>query len=319
MTSVVKIVELLGDGKHLTSEVCNDEMTTAGLAADHLQQQGYAHLAFYSFASSWWSNSRRDAFERVVRSRECAAHVFPGAYRGRRVPYPTWRKDFDRPLLRWLERIPKPVGIWTVADAQALRLLEACRKLELHVPTDIGVLGTSNDDVVCNLLSPSLSSIELNPQEVGYKAAALLDAKMKKRAKAARKRKSKPLLVPPSTVVARASTDRLAIVDPELDQAVKIIERDAVHGLSVAQIADEMLVSRSTLERRFRAFFHRSPSQEINRIRIERAKAFLRETAWPITVVSQKTGFESPENFSRFFRRLVGMTPRQYRNGLYGE
>jgi LacI family transcriptional regulator len=80
-----------------------------------------------------------------------------------------------------------------------------------------------------------------------------------------------------------------------------------------------LLLSRSTLERRFREFFHCSPAQEINRIRIERAKALLRETAWPIAVIGQKTGFVSPENFARFFRRLVGMTPRQYRNSFYDD
>jgi LacI family transcriptional regulator len=237
------------------------------------------------------------------------------------VPYPTWKQHFEGPLLAWLDRLPKPVGIWAVADSQAIRILEACRRLNLQVPGDIGVLGTSNDDIVCRLLSPPLSSIELNPQEVGYKAAWLLDTKMRaqrgtKTPGSVRRRRfwyRRP------GVVVRESSDRIAIVDPELDQAVKIIARDAVHGLTVAQLAEEMLVSRSTLERRFRAFFGCSPAQEIHRIRIEQAKVLLRDTAWPIAVIGQKTGFASPENFVRFFRRLVGRTPRQYRNSCYAD
>jgi LacI family transcriptional regulator len=118
--------------------------------------------------------------------------------------------------------------------------------------------------------------------------------------------------------VARQSSDRIAIIDPELDQAVKIIASEAVRGLTVAQLAEEMLVSRSTLERRFREFFGCTPAEEINRVRIERAKVLLRETAWPVSVIGDKTGFASPENFVRFFRRLVGTTPRQYRNSFYG-
>ena len=223
-------------------------------------------------------------------------------------------------MTQWLDRLPKPVGVWAAADSQAIRILEACRQINLHVPADVGVLGTSNDDIVCNLLSPPLSSIELNPHEVGYKAAALLDLKMKMRNKDTTSREllqKTPILVPPSEVVVRGSSDRIAIIDPELDQAVKIINRDAVNGLTVEQLAKEMLVSRSTLERRFRDFFECSPAQEINRIRIERAKSFLRETAWPIHVIGYNTGFESPENFIRFFRRLVGKTPRQYRNDFY--
>jgi LacI family transcriptional regulator len=315
------VVELLGDGKHRSAEVRTDEDLTAEFAVEHLLKQGFEHLAFYSIAQSWWSDARRDAFETLVRSRGLSGHVFPGAFQGVNVPYPTWKQQFEAPLLGWLDRLPKPVGIWAVADSQAIRILEACRRLNLHVPADIGVLGTSNDDIVCRLLSPPLSSIELNPQEVGYKAAWLLDAKMRAQRgdKAARKRLKTLILVPPSGVVMRESSDRIAIIDPELDQAVKIIARDAVHGLTVAQLAEEMLVSRSTLERRFREFFGCSPAQEINRIRIEQAKVLLRDTAWPIATIGQKTGFASPENFVRFFRRLVGKTPRQYRNSCYAE
>ncbi|TWU37367.1 XylR family transcriptional regulator [Novipirellula artificiosorum] len=314
------VVELLGDGQHQSAEVCTDERMTAGLAIDHLLKQGFAHLAFYSFANSWWSDARRIAFEQILASQDLSGHVFPGAYEGGNLPYPTWKLDFQAPLIQWVDRLPKPVGVWAVADSQAIRVLEACRQLNLHVPAEVGILGTSNEDIVCSMLSPSLSSIELNSQQVGYKAAGLLDWKIRMLSPP----KTPPLttaariIVPPSQVIKRQSTDRIAIIDPELDQAVKIIEREAVNGLTVTALADELLLSRSTLERRFREFFHCSPSQEINHIRIERAKGFLRETAWPISVIGQKTGFASAENFVRFFKRMVGKTPRQYRNAFYG-
>lgn len=315
------VVELLGDGKQLSAEVRNDETLTAELAADHLLKQGFERLAFYSFATSWWSDARRQAFERTVGMRNLDVHIFPGAYKGANLPYPTWKRDFEKPLLRWLERLPKPIGIWAVADFQAIRIIEACRILRLQVPSDVGVVGTSNDDMVCSMLSPTLTSIDLNPQEVGYRAAWLLDSKMKPRG---RKKSGKhgainPILVPPVGVVARESSDRVSVIDPDLDQAVKIIRREAIHGLTVDELADEMLVSRSTLERRFREFYRCSPAQEINRVRIERAKTFLRETAWPVRVVGERVGFASPENFVRFFRRIVGVTPRQYRNRSFHE
>ena len=264
--------------------------------------------------------TRRDAFEDLVRTRNLSGNVFPGAYKGGNLPYPTWKPAFEAQLIRWLERLPKPVGVWAVADSQAIRILEACRQVHLRVPAEVGILGTSNDEIVCSLLSPSLSSIDLNPQEVGYKAAALLDSKMRsyRKRKRARKKRTAPIFVSPSGVVARESSDRIAIIEPDLDRAIKIIERNAVHGLTVDELAAEMLMSRSTLERRFREFVDCSPAQEINRVRIEIAKTFLRETAWPVSVIAQKTGFTLPENFVRYFRRLVGETPRQYRNRFYG-
>lgn len=315
------VVELLGDGRHRVAEVRTDEDLTARYAVEHLLKQGFEQLAFYSIAPSWWSDARRDAFDRLLRARGLVGHVFPGAYRGAPSPYPTWRQEFEAPLLAWLKQLPSPIGIWSAADSQAIRVLEACRRLHRHVPADVGVLGTSNDEIVCLLTSPPLSSIELNPQEVGYKAAALLDAKIKARSakQTSGKHPPTPILVPPAGVVERESSDRIAITDPELDQAVKLIARQAVHGLTVTRLAEEMLVSRSTLERRFRDFFGCSPAQEIHRVRIERAKQLLRETAWPIATISEKTGFASPENFVRFFRRLVGQTPRQYRNSFYGQ
>ena len=315
------VVELLGDGNLLSPEVHTDETMTAELAVEHLLKQGFAHLGFYSFANSWWSDARRDSFDQIIRSRELSGHIFPGAYKGDSQPYPTWKAGFEAPLVRWLDRLPKPCGIWTVADSQAIRLLEVCRKLNLRVPAEVGILGTTNDELVCGLLTPPLSSIDLNPQEIGYKAAALLDSKMNSTDSrgSARKEPRTPILVPPSGVVARESSNLVAVTDPVLDQAIKIIEQNALYGLTVEELAEEMLISRSTLERRFREYFKCSPAQEINHVRIERAKAFLRETAWPISAVGQKTGFASPENFVRFFRRLVGETPRQYRTRLYGE
>ncbi|EMI58038.1 XylR family transcriptional regulator [Rhodopirellula sallentina] len=319
------VVELLGDGEVQTAEVRTDEQRTADLAIDHLIKQGFERLAFYSFANSWWSDARRDAFCENMSSRGLTAHVFPGAYKGSQLPYPTWRQSYERPLIQWVERLPKPIGIWAVGDSQAIRVLEACRSLNVSVPAEVGILGTTNEHMICSLLSPSLSSIELNAVEVGYKAAAILDAKIRRQKTKTSRRKTKsesptsPVFVSPSGVVMRESTNRLAMIDPEIDEAVKIIERDAVHGLTVDELAEELLLSRSTLERRFRQYFHCSPSQQIHHVRVERAKMLLRETAWPVKLISEKSGFDLPENFVRYFKRLVGETPRQFRMRFYGE
>ncbi len=313
------VVELLGDGRTSIAEVRTDEALSAQMAIDHLTQQGYEHLAFYSFATSWWSNARRDAFEQVVRSRKLSGHVFPGAYKGSNKPYPMWRKAYQQSLDRWLDRLPKPVAIWTVADSQAIRILEMCRQRHLHVPSEVGILGTTNDEIVCGLLSPSLSSIDLNAAEVGYRAAALLDQKMRARVPKRWRRANPPVLIPPQGVVARESSNRIAILDPELHQAMQMIDREAAKGLTVEAIAEELLLSRSTLERRFRETLKCTPAEAISHARVERAKKLLLETTWPVSKIGSRVGFCSPENFVRFFRRIVGQTPRQYRNDLHGE
>jgi len=119
--------------------------------------------------------------------------------------------------------------------------------------------------------------------------------------------------VEPGQIVARQSTDILAIDDPEVAQAVRFIREHACRGISVQDVADAMAISRRGLERRFPKFLSRTPKEEIMRVQIDRARMLLRETDMTIELVTKRSGFDSLKHFARVFRRATGVTPRAFR------
>jgi len=181
-----------------------DDVTIGRMGAQHLIERGFTRLAFCGYPSSPltpWSVERGAGFQQCAQERglPCAIHT------GRRTTVRKWI-DIQHELTVWLESLERPLGLMAANDARARHVLEACRAIGLRVPEDVAVLGVDNDEVICELTDPPLSSIEHGAGNLGYQAAALLDRLMA--GKKARKLKT---LIPPKEVVTRRSTDILAI------------------------------------------------------------------------------------------------------------
>jgi len=176
------------------------------------------------------------------------------------------------------------------------------------VPEDVAVVGVDNDDLLCELARPSLSSVIVPAERVGYEAAALLD-----RLLAGNKPPRDPLLIPPPGVVSRKSSDVLAIDDPVVAQAVRFL-RDSAHlPLRVSDVLRAVPVSRRALERRFQAVLGRGLAKEIRRLHVNQAKQLLANSELPMQTIAERCGFSSQYHFSRTFRKAVGTTPTAYR------
>jgi len=158
----IPIVEMLGDGKTLVSDVPADEKATAQLAAGHLIECQLKNFAFFAFGNVWWGNLRGKFFQEALAKQGFSASLFPGYRAGPLCIYPHWETEYDQILPKWLKSLPKPVGLWAVNDFAATRIIEACEHARIAVPEEIALLGTTNDTLLCNLLTPSLSSIDLN-------------------------------------------------------------------------------------------------------------------------------------------------------------
>lgn len=308
----VPVVELLGDGFGLVSEVPSDERIAAQMAVDHFLDCQLTHFAFFSYGNAWWSNLRHKFFVQILDGMGIDPHVFPGFQDGLPRIYPQWDTSYDELLPRWLVDLPKPIGIWAVNDFAATRVLDACHETGIHVPEEIALLGTTNDTLLCNLLTPPLSSIDTNSYQAGYTAARLLDLKMSGSSEIP----ETPILIPPGGVVHRQSTDMTAVSDTDIAEALQYIRNHACSGLTVREVARHTELSLSTLERRFHKILKRSPEKEIMRIRIRRAKNLLAESDLPLKTVSEITGFATVEYFIQVFRRETGQTPKQYRRNL---
>ena len=282
-----------------------DDEAIAELGVQHLLDRGFRNLAYCGDPGFNWSNWRRDKFRSLVESAGVAASVYDSL--SRNAPKYSWDRE-KRGLAKWLSGLPRPIGIFACYDIQAQKLLEVCRELSIAVPEEIAVLGVDNDQLLCELSDPPLSSIICNTQRTGFEAAALLDRMMN-----GEQIDSAPVLVAPMGIRARQSTDILAIDDPDVATALRFIREHALEGINVADVIRHVPLSRRVLESRFKKILGRSPHEELTRLKLDRIKELLTETDLSLSDIARRTGFEHDEYMCVFFRKLKGMPPGQFR------
>ena len=280
-----------------------DDAAMARLACEHLAERGFRRLAFVGDPRFNWSKWRQMHFEAWCADAGVECHVFPAL--------PTRRDSVAREgeLLRdWLKTLPQPTGILACYDIKAQLVLEICRELDIAVPEQVAVLGIDNDELLCNLCTPPLSSIQPDSRRTGYLAAELLT-----RILAGEVVPPQAHLIPPLGVVTRRSTDVLAIEDREVATALRFIREHAREGIDVSDVLRVTPLSRRVLEGRFREALGRSPHQEILRVRLEHVCRLLTQTDLSLAEIAARTGFAHPEYLTVAFKRELGQPPSVYR------
>lgn len=289
-----------------------DDRAIAQLAVDHFLERGFRHLAFCGDSAFNWSNWRREHFVRILQERGLGCHVFDfSASAARRES----RDRQQRRLADWVRKLPKPVGVMACYDIRAQQLLDVCREIDVAVPDDVAVLGVDNDELLCDLSSPPLTSVIPNAVRTGYEAASLLDRLMD-----GRQVTPEPHLIEPVGIAVRQSTDVLAMDDRDVAAAVRFIREHACDRINVADVLKAVPLSRRVLESRFRARLGRTPHDEILRLKLERVKQLLLETELGIAAIAERAGFEHSEYLSATFKQHFGQSPSVYRrNHARGE
>lgn len=284
--------------------VKTDERRIAELAVGHLQDQGIKRFAYCGESRRGYARGRVEVFSDVVAAAGHECRVF---WSNRPAGRNRWR-DGSRDLVGWIKRHPDPVGILAWNAISARRVAEACLVAGLRVPDEAAIISVDTDDLLGEVVRPSLSGVRLSMERIGYEAAALLAAMM-----AGKPPPREPLLIEPQAVVARQSTDILAIDDPLLRDAIRFIRDHDSEPIGVPDVLRAVPIARRVLERRFKEVIGRSPAQEIRRVHIERAKKLLSETHLPIPKVAEASGFRYVEHMILVFRKKVGDTPLAYR------
>lgn len=279
----------------------------ARLVSNHLLERRFSNFAYVGMEERSWSRRRELAFCSRLQKAGYRVSVY---HQPQRVADRSWETERDI-LAHWLRAQPRPLGLFACNDDRGRQVLEACRVGELRVPSDVAVVGVDNDLVFCDLADPPLSSVALNSETAGYRAAELLDHLMQ-----GGNCSTRHVLVEALGVVTRNSTDIIAVQDEDVSAALQFIRRRQGVGISVDSVADAIAVSRRVLERRFRETIGRTILDEIQTSRIERAKQLLLETKYPISKVAQLSGFGSTGYFVQFFHDRVGNTPRKFRMTL---
>ncbi len=299
-----------------------DDVATGELAARHFLERGFRHFGFFGAPWMLWSHERAAGFEREIRRAFQSRAETEGAgdsareftisnYVASDTTAATALKGPERKrsaaMAAWLASLPRPVAVFAANDLWGFELVQAVRELGLHVPDDVAILGVDNEELLCEIAHPPLSSIPMGAEQIGRAAVNLMEQLL--RGGSAR---LAPERVPPREVVTRQSTDVLAVEDPDVAAALRHIRQHAAEGLSVKELLGELAVNRRTLERRFISALGHTLLEEIRRVRLERAKALL-QTDMPIYDVATHSGFATPEYLATSFIRAVGMTPSAFR------
>ena len=307
--SNIPIVET--DGQVLDGKlplVGNDEEAAGRLAAEHLVARRFTHFVFSGYADFVWVERRYQGFKKALEEtgHGCEVRYYPRSF----DTLNTWERA-QQQLTKWLDKLPKPLGVMACSDRHAQNILDACQRAKLFVPDDVAVIGVDNEEALCRLSNPPLSSVANSPRIIGYEAAKLLDGIMRK-GKAAKKHDV--VLIPPQCIVTRRSTDIMVVDDPIVGEALRFIRDNAFEPIKVCDILEALSVSRSMFYRRFIASLGRSPHDHILNVRLERVKELLVQTSLPLAKITELTGFEHAEYLVRAFKRQLGTTPGQYRN-----
>ena len=288
--------------------IVTDDAAIGTMAADYLLHRGFKHLAYCGFGDEYyWSRERGKSFtERVDRAGH-HIHYYEYEQPQSRSPH-SWEAELAI-LVDWLKQLPKPVALMACNDDRSQDVLEACKIANLNVPEQVAILGLGDDDLVCDLASPPLSSVALSAEKAGYEAAATLDKLMNGESVSDRK-----IIVLPSYIVTRQSTDILTIDDPYVAEALRFIYRRARReAIQVNDVLRVIPISRRSLYERFARTLGRPVHEEIKRVRVEHLARLLVSTKWSIAQIASTLGCTDMKNLARYFKQAKGMSPLQYR------
>jgi LacI family transcriptional regulator len=286
--------------------VLSDNQEVGRMGAEHLLGCGFRRLAYFGIHDSWFSDRRREGFVSRAAQAGIEAEIFeqPPA-RSSQPTVEQWRAPLDR----WLKSLKKPVGILGVHDYRARVLLQECLHLGLDVPHEVAVLGVNNDTTVCENAQPPLSSISRDSWRIGCEAAALLDQLM-----SGNRPPSPEIFVPSDGIVARRSTDTIAVEDPYITTIAHYLHDHLEEELDLSDVFGQVAISRRYLEKRFRQFLNCSPHDYLCRLRVAKAKNMLHASPrLKLHLVAKACGFPDQNRMRLVFERLTGMTPSQYR------
>jgi len=286
------------------SAIVTDYEDIGRMAAEHFLERGFKNFAYCGYDEMIWSRNRLKGFNSALAKRGFTVHVYN---RPKTAHLRLWENEQPE-VAKWLKGLPKPVGLMACNDDRSQNIVETANISGLHIPEEIAVLGVDNDELTCSLTNPTISSVALNPEKVGYKAASLLDKMMKGENKGVQIIHDRP-----THIVTRQSTDVLAIEDPEVARAVKFIKQNFKAKIQVTDVADAVFLSRRNLARRFRKTLRCSVQSKLTQFRIAEISRLLVDSDLNIAQIAKEMGFTGTEHIARYFKREKGITPLAYR------
>jgi LacI family transcriptional regulator len=279
------------------------------MGAEHLISRGFRRFAYCGYDNLYWSVERRRAFTERVEQEALEIFLY-------RQPRARRQRSWDRELAymaQWLESLPLPVGIMACVDDRSQHVLQACKMVGLDVPADVAIVGVDNDELICSLANPQLSSIALAARRAGYETAGLLDRLM-----AGEKVDDPVVVTQPTHVITRQSTDVMAMDDRMVAGALQFIRSHATDPIQVTDVVNALPISRRALQKRFQAVLGRTILEEIRHTRVGMVAQMLTETNLSVEQIALACGYPGIDHISRSFGKIKHMSPLAYRR-RYGQ
>ncbi len=309
---VVRIGHMPHPQDPLVPAVLPDQVAAGRLAADHFVARGFEHLAHVGHLPWSLAKPMHEGFvARILELGLPPPELFRVAPGEQAISIAAKTSRFKRRthvMLDWLQSLPKPVGILLYNDLRAASLCVMCHEAGINVPDELALLGCGNNERTCEVSPVALSSIDPARDVLGRQAACLLHDLM-----AGGALPSAPILVPPRGIVARRSTEVLAVGDPLVARAMRFIWDHYGQDVSVNDVTQQVGVPRHQLERAFRKHRNGGINEELTRKRLEEFTRRLGETDDTITDLALLCGFRTMANLHKAFKATYGVSPRDYR------
>jgi LacI family transcriptional regulator len=279
-----------------------DDAQIAELAVRHFLDNGFQHFAYCGERRFRWSENRQHYFQNVLAGLGRTVHVFDEPAEG--------VADVERTLARigdWLLGLPRPVAVFACYDARGRQVIDECHRVGLRIPDDVAVLGVDDDELLCSLMTPPLSSIIPDARRAGRLAGELLDRLIDGGTVALEN------LLPPLGVATRCSTDVLAVDDPLIAASVAFIRANVHRGIKPEDIVAAVGSSRKVLDQAFVRRLDRTLHEAILQVQFKLVEQLLAESELKLAAIATRCGFRHPEYMTVAFTKRYGMSPSEWR------
>ena len=293
------------------ARVLEDHEHAARLAADHFLTRGFTNFCFYSDANNWSYEERGHGFMKAIVD---SGHQCSWLRWFESPAYATGKQEWQRKR-KWLgaqmDQAPKPLAVFAANDQQALDVLESCVSAGIKIPEETAILGAESYLLAPDAMAIPLSSVDTNLEILGYRGAELLDRLMNGSPAPAA-----PVRVPAAGVIVRKSSDILTIRHPGVARSLRYLWEHGHEPICIKDLVGVSAMSRRGLHKAFMDQLGRTPGQELQRVRIDHAKKLLTRTSQKIDTVAHDSGYQSINSFCVAFKRVTGMSAKQFREQL---
>lgn len=284
----------------------NDEVGLLG--ANYFVEKGFKNFVFCAEEGITWAEQRYESFRKNIQNKGFdVLRIF--------VHDDKIAISERLELIESIKSLPKPLAVLAANDRSGRQVVDMCRQAEISVPEEVSVLGVDNDDFICSLSTPPLSSIVFNTENAGFDLASRLDRMIENKGAQA---DNSSVLVQPVEIFQRQSTSLFAVEDPIVAEALNFICKNEKMPIQISDVSDHTGVSSKSLQKKFKQFLGRSVNGEIRRVRADYIAKLLVKTNLTVSEIAYSMGYTCDNHMSRFFQEVKGLTITQYRKKFGG-